>query len=390
MAPKKKWDPMAEAARLQQRATALQNKGYYTQIVAWLKDNPQLVPNVYHSLAAQINDRPFRAPELPLSPCPSPMGCPGTPGAQSMVPCSSPSSASSVADPSQCDILAVGSYNFMTLGVNKLMQILSHLEPSTLNPFNLKGLLPRGQRVNNKQVLLEILCMACGVSAQDTLTPHKTYTAVEKSLAALYETLGHRCRGLVLPLNWQVSGVYSFRWHRGQLLLKHKFMAGTPEVAAPEAFVDNIVDKSCLTLLNNYSEVQATLVEEQTVTSLMMKGMFNQVGTPGPSAGADRMFEGGPVDGVGASCQKPTLKKRRHLGKAAASIMKKWKQAGPAGKTQPPGPEASLAASAEAAKDEEVDEFLGEVASGSAAVPKPDGVVDELDLEPPAPEADEA
>ena len=136
MAPKRKWDPMAEAAKLQQRATALQNKGYYTQIVAWLKDNPQLVPNAYHSLAAQIND-PVRAPELPISSCPSPMGsaCPGTLGDQSVVPCSSPSSASSVAASSQCDILAVGAYNFMTLGVNKLMQIPSNLEPSTLNHF---------------------------------------------------------------------------------------------------------------------------------------------------------------------------------------------------------------------------------------------------------------
>ena len=225
------------------------------------------------------------------------------------------------------------------------------------------------------------------LSPGHTHTPHDLHSCGEV-LGCLYETLGHRCRGRVLPLDWQVSGVYSFRWHQGQLPLKHKFMDGTPGVAAPDAFVDNIVDKSCLTLLDNYSETQATLVEEHTVKSIVMKGMFSQVGTPGPAAGAHRMFEDGSVDGVGACGQKPILKKRKHFGKAAASIMKKWRQAGPAGKAKPPGPEAGPAAPAEAAKDEEV-EFLGEVASGSAAVPKPDEVVDELNLELPAPEADE-
>jgi hypothetical protein len=393
MAPKRKWDPMAEAAKLQQRATALQNKGYYTQIIAWLKDNPQLVPNIYHTMAAQVNDV-GRAPELPLSQSASPSpimaaDVPGTPISSSLAPCSSAtSSCSSAADSSQSDTLAVGAYNFMTLGVTKLMQILSNLEPSTLNSFNLKGLLPRGQRANNKQVLLEILCMACGVSAQDTLTPHKTYSAVEKSLAALYEKLGRRCRGLVLPLDWQVSGVYSFRWHGGQLLLKHKFLPGAPEVAAPQAFVDSVVDKSCLTLLNNYSETQATLVEENTVKSIVLKSIFNQVDTP-PLARC-RPIEASPAEGPGASSQKQ--KKRKNLGKAAASIMKKWKQAGPAGDAKPARPEAGPAALADEASQGKDDvEFIGddEVAAGSAASSSGQ-VADELSLEPPGPDADEA
>jgi hypothetical protein len=285
-----------------------------------------------------------------------------------------------------------GAYNFQALGVAKLTQILSNLEPSTLNSFNLKGLLPRGQRANNKQVLLEILCVACGVSAQDTLTPHRTYSAVEKSLAALYEKLGHRRRGLVLPLDWQVSGAYSFRWHGEQLLLKHKFMAGTPEVAAPEAFANDIVDKKRLTLLNNYPETQATLVEEHTVKSIVMKGMFSEVGTPAraeASASGLGRREADPSAGAGASGQKQPAKKRKNLGKAAASIMKKWKHAAPAGVAKPAtGVEARPAAFAVAAQGGIPDEVAGDSAAELKAPGDDDD--DELSMLPPGPDGVEA
>ena len=159
---------------------------------------------------------------------------------------------------------AVLSRGFCALESHSLAHLrlyLSELEPSVFNTHNLKNLLTRGQRVVGKKVLCEYLEWCTGLPSTWSPTGSlRVKQVLIDYLRDMYTKRGKRAAGLARPSNWETTGLYSIvRGLDYGISLRHNFTL--QEVVLKHKQLSLILDSATLSVANNFSEIQARLVE---------------------------------------------------------------------------------------------------------------------------------
>lgn len=299
---KRKLDNLEDqAARLNQRALALKNKGTKARIDKMLKARPDLHSGVIQHLVGMgcSDDGPAVGPAHELPPAAqSPkaaltekalqqLAARGSSLKQDISKSSNPSSStksSTLGYPASMHGSQVAASCFsmeemaLVTGNKKKLEdyvprchmtyeamspmyfqyIIAKLEPSSLSLAGQKALCTGKNKHVPKTALLEIFQFITGVAVEADLKPDMHYLPYFVSiLMQANEARGRPAQGMVLPPAWSLMGIYRVTEEDDKLKLTHTILKETVDLPADFAAKVNIKD---VVIDKNYSEHQATLV----------------------------------------------------------------------------------------------------------------------------------
>ena len=112
--------------------------------------------------------------------------------------------------------------------------VLGLMCPITYSPGNLKSLLERGKRTQNKAVLMKIIERNTGISGEDTIeSSRRCDKMVAEDIIAAYKAKGSRGKDLPPPPNFEKDGPYDYELVGCECIVKNKFENTTATVVVP-------------------------------------------------------------------------------------------------------------------------------------------------------------
>ena len=149
----------------------------------------------------------------------------------------------------------------------------------TYSPGNLKSLLERGKRVQNKAVLMKIIERNTGISGEDTIeASRRCDKMVAEDIMAAYQAKGSRGKDLALPPNFEKDGPYDYELVGCECTVRNKFENTTAMVIVPRL--------ATLYIDLPWSESRAVLRQKNGNFRKSMAEIFNQSATALEPAGA--------------------------------------------------------------------------------------------------------
>lgn len=101
---------------------------------------------------------------------------------------------------------------FDDVAVSVMEAILTIMCPITYSPGNLKSLVTKGKRVQNKTTLMRIIERNTGISGEDTIEPSRRCDRmVAEDIIAAYRARGCRGKDLKLPPDYERDGPYEYK-----------------------------------------------------------------------------------------------------------------------------------------------------------------------------------
>ena len=103
-------------------------------------------------------------------------------------------------------------------------KILTLMCPITYSPGNLRSMLDRGKRVQNKTKLMQIIERNTNISGEDTIdTSRRCDRFVAEDIINKYKDLGSRGKDLALPPNYEQDGPFDFEVIGNKCKVYNKF-----------------------------------------------------------------------------------------------------------------------------------------------------------------------
>ena len=164
---------------------------------------------------------------------------------------------------------------YFDVAVNVLEQILTLMCPITYSPGNLRSLLERGKRTQNKTVLLKIIERNTGISGEDTIeSSRRCDRMVAEDILAAYKDKGSRGKDLQLPSNYERDGPYEYDLVGAECVVKNKF-ENTKAIVIVPRLAELYIDLP-------WSESRAVLRQKNGNFRKSMAEIFNNASTPEP------------------------------------------------------------------------------------------------------------
>ena len=277
MAPIRGESAQDKAQKLRARYLEIKQKASYQRVMMCLKQKPSPVAEVEKQL---VDDGHLEPEEMCFTPvrnrikgkqnvgdrtlaiCDGALAGMGTATSTSAATCSAALEAlvgCEDMDDGQMDVLAdkrldgnVTCYGDLTVEIFKA--ILSRCEPAACSEQNLRGYVRRGERHVNLDKCRKLVELGTGLEINATIDPQfRSKTAVINHAVDVYKSQAvRRLRGIALPLDLSVQGIYMIQKHDGdKAQVMNRFTTQKTELKVPRG--------STLYVDANYSDGQAIL-----------------------------------------------------------------------------------------------------------------------------------